>query len=301
MTMKKIAINWLFCLVTVYTFGQDSCRYVADKKVCYEISTTKMLVKSETLDVNDITKALQNTVAGSLKNIRHLTFPFDGIFLVEMENTSKENMLELIRQWHFREDVLSASPIYLDEYGEDADGYTNELFVKLKSKDDYPVLQQYTEAYYIEIKPDRFGEINYTLTLPSNSEKNTLDIANELYETGFFRYAEPEFIIFGKLGEGNNNIYFPDQWKLRKESSLFTVYPNPANDVLYIEIDRQTNSPACELNIYSLHGSKAFQTATNGNKAEINVSVLQNGIYFLHLHDISSGKQDIKKIMIKHE
>ncbi|MDR2773880.1 MAG: T9SS type A sorting domain-containing protein [Tannerella sp.] len=292
--MKKIIIGMLFCLAAVYTFGQDFCYYVGNEKVCRGISVTKMLVKSD-LDITNIENALQNTVAGSLKGI---VFLQKGILMVEMENTSKENLLELIRQWHSREDVVFVSPVCVDEYGGEAGGYTNEIIVRLKSTDDYSVLQQYAEAYSItDIKHDAsFNEFHYILTLPSNSEKNALDIANELHETGFFEYATPELILFGQLdGGGDNNVYIPDQW-----DGSFTVYPNPAGDVLYIEIGRQMDNPACELNIYNLHGGKAFQTVTNDNKIEINVSVLQNGIYFLRLYNISSGKQEMKKIVIKH-
>ncbi|MDR1380596.1 MAG: hypothetical protein LBJ47_03850 [Tannerella sp.] len=32
----------------------------------------------------------------------------------------------------------------------------------------------------------------------------------------------------------------------------------------------------------------------------MNVSVLQNGIYFLHLYDSSNSKQETRKIVIKH-
>jgi hypothetical protein len=262
-----------------------------------------MMLKLENLDANDLTNILQNTVAGSLRK----TVPLiEGKFYVEMENASKENLWELIRQLHSREDVIYASPVFSDENGDDAGYYTNKAVVQLKSKDDYSVLQKYAEAYCItEIEPDKFEELNYILTLPRNSPKNALDIANELHETGFFEYVKPDLNFFGQLGDnGNNNPYFPGQWEIRKESSPFTVYPNPASDVLYIDIDRQaisSGNPACEFHVYSLNGSKALQTATNdGNKVKINVSVLQNGIYFLHLYDISSARQEIRKILIKH-
>jgi hypothetical protein len=257
-----------------------------------------MLIKPEPdkLDENGIKNALQNTVAGSLIHICSLS---DGMFMVEMQNTEKENILELMHQWSAREDVLSVSPVYLDEYGEIAGGYTNKIVVRLKSKDDCPVLQKSAGAYSIkDIKPDEFDELVYILTLP-DARKNALQIANELHETGLFQYAVPDLVIFAKLG--SNDTYFTNQRGPRNESSLFTVCPNPANDVLYIDIDRQTmDNPACEFSMYSLNGSKALQTATNGNKATIDVSVLQNGIYFLHIYDTLSGKQEIRKIVIKH-
>jgi hypothetical protein len=179
------------------------------------------------------------------------------------------------------------------------------IFLRLKSKDDYPVLQKSAEAYSVkDIKINEFDEFNYYLTLPPfsfviNKQKNALDIANELQETGFFEIAVPS--LFGELVRlGTSNTWL-DQRELRNENSSFTVYPNPANDVLYIDIDRQAmDSPACKFYIYNLHGSKAFQTTTNSNKVEINVSALQNGIYVLHFNDISRHKQETRKIVMKH-
>ncbi|MDR1407219.1 MAG: T9SS type A sorting domain-containing protein [Tannerella sp.] len=293
--MKKIIISGLFCLVTVYAFGQDFCWYLFEKKKCYEVSATKMLVKSEKENTACIKKALTNTVAGSLKKIDYLS---DGVFMVEIQHSGKENMLELQHQCSAIEGVLSVSPVFFDEFGDEAGGYANEVVVMLKSKDDYAVLQKCAEVYQInDIRPHEFDELKYTLTLPRNARKNALQIANELYETGFFYFSEPNFILFARTDSND----YPDRRELRNENSPFTVYPVPAGDVLYVDINRQVaDSPSCEFHIYSLNGSKALQTAANGNEVRINVSVLQNGIYFLHVYDISNGKQETKKIVIKH-
>jgi hypothetical protein len=302
--MGKIIIGWLLCLVTVYTSGQDVCRYYYnDEKICVEVSATKMLVKSKNVnDVAGVQNAIKNTGVGNLKNIADLGY---GLFLVEMENTGRGDMWALQRQLRSREDVIYTSPVFGDHHGS---GYTNEVIVMLKSKDDYPVLQQCAEAYSIkDIKLNDFNDRIYIMTLPHNAQKDAMQTALELHETRLFEFAEPNLITL--FPYANQNTYIPDQRELQKKGSPFTAYPNPANDVLYIDIDRQaipsgysTANPACKLNMYNLHGGKVFQTATNsGNKVKINVSVLQNGIYFLHLYDVSSGKQETKKILIKHE
>ena len=297
MTMKKAIISWLFCLVTIYTCGQDFYLYYQGEKVCYKVSASKMLVKPERLDANDLKCALKNTVAGSIETIMPLS---GGEFLVEMENTSMENMMKLIHQWHSRKNVIYASPVHVYEDGEAAGAYTNRLVVRLKSKGDYPVLQKCAGAYHItEIKNNEYDRLKYMLTLPRNTQKNIVDISNEWYETGFFEFATPDFIIFAQSGDGgNNNPYLPDRRGQGDEGSPFIVYPNPAKDVLCIDMERQTSF---EYNVYNLHGRKALPTGTNDNNVKINVSVLQNGIYFLHLHDISSARQEVRKIVIKQE
>jgi subtilisin family serine protease len=184
--------------------------YLQGKKVCYKVSATKILVKSEKMNAESIKKTLTNTVVGDLRKIESLS---DGVFLIEMQHTGKENMLKLQRQLSAGEDVLSVSPVFLDEYGDEAGGYTNRITVRLKSKNDYPVLQKYAGAYRItDIKPAEFDELKYRLTLPRNTQKNALEIANELYETGFFELASPVCVAFAKLG--SNDTYFSKQWAL---------------------------------------------------------------------------------------
>ena len=44
MNMKRIILSLLFCIVTVYLYGQDLYMYVGGHKHSYQISTSKMLV-----------------------------------------------------------------------------------------------------------------------------------------------------------------------------------------------------------------------------------------------------------------
>jgi hypothetical protein len=207
--MKKIIISWLFCLVTVYTFGQDVCRYFRGQKISHKVSATKMLVKVKKSDITDIKKALLNPVVGKLENTYDLG---DGLFLIEMKNTGKENTRELQRQFSSREDVIFTSPVFGDEPGS---GYTNEVIVRIKSKDVYPVLQKYASIYHIkDIRTGKYlNPETYILTLPHNSEKDAMQVALELYETGLFLSAEPNGIHLFPFA--SNDTYFPNQWGLK--------------------------------------------------------------------------------------
>jgi hypothetical protein len=160
--MKKMIFGVLFCLIAVYIFGQDINMYLQGQKVSYKVSATKMLVKLKTRDVTGVKKALQNPLAGNLKKIEGVG---RGLFFIEMEKTSKEDMRELQHQFNSREDVIYTSPVFGDG---DETGYTNEILVIVKSKDDYPVLQKYAGVYHIkDIRTDKYlGANTYNLTLP---------------------------------------------------------------------------------------------------------------------------------------
>jgi hypothetical protein len=109
MMMEKVIFSWLFCLVTVCLSGQDVYMYFRGENICYEGSATRILEKSTTLDIPGIENALQNPVAGSLKEVYNLG---DGLFLIEMQHTDKEDMWELQRQVGSREDVIFTSPVF---------------------------------------------------------------------------------------------------------------------------------------------------------------------------------------------
>jgi hypothetical protein len=287
--MKKILIACLFCLIAVLSFGQEYCYNAQGEKVCPEISETNFGIYSVKLNKTDIQNALQNTVAGNVKTIDD--FGGSGLFDVEMDNSNREKIVELVRQWNAREDVIFASPIILDSRGEKLAVITNEVIAMLKSNDDFSSLQKLAEDYQIidiQLEPLSSSR-TYILTLAHNAAKNAMETAIELYHTGLFEYTEANRIFAWTLS--NNNPYYPG------ENIPFTVYPNPVNDILQVET---TDNAAFEMAIYSLQGAKMLQTVTTGNKTSIDVSNLSDGIYFLQIYNLSNSKRGMKKIVIKH-
>ena len=94
----------------------------------------------------------------------------------------------------------------------------------------------------------------------------------------------------------------------QKPTSPFKVYPSPANDVLYIDIDRQaiiaknktTNNPTCEIRLYNSSGVLALHTTSGSNKVQLNISKLPDGIYVVNLFDGTDSKPEVQQIVIKH-
>jgi hypothetical protein len=296
--MKKMIISLLFCFVTVYLSGQDFCMYVRGQKICHEFSVSKMVVKSEILDIAGIGNVLQNTVAGNLEEITDLLF--DGLFYVEMQNVNMENMQELIRQWNSREDIIYTSPVFFDERSIEGSTYTNEILVRLKSIDDYPVLQKSAALYHInDIKPSGIDEWTYLLTLPHNPEKDAAEVSIELYETGLFEYAQPNIITlwpFGIYPNGNMTV-------ILERTTVF--HPNPVNDILYVDLEKfvhtkNKTSASCDIRLYDSQGKIYRQTKATDGTVEFSVSNLPNGIYFLNIYNESISKPETHKIIVKH-
>jgi len=95
--------------------------------------------------------------------------------------------------------------------------------------------------------------------------------------------------------------------------SPFTIYPNPVNDILYIDVDQQAiidsqstgssvnKNPICEFRLYSMTGAMVLQTTSGNSRVQLNVSSFPNGMYYLHLYDnVTSGNPEIKAVIIKH-
>jgi hypothetical protein len=299
MTMKKVVISWLLCLVTVYIFGKDVCYYYFEEKICYKVSATRILVYSETLDITGIESALQNPVAGNLKNVYVLG---TGLFVVEMEHTSRDDMWEIQRQLSSGEDVIYTSPVFGDM---PSSAYSNKVLVNLKSKDNYSVLQEYAEVYSItDIRTEEYLGA-YILTLPHNSEKNAAEIAIELYETGLFEHAEPDFLIlcpfewcpFGpEEPEGNMNIA-PEEQAI--------VFSNPVSEMLYIDLEKVVRTQnktvvSYDIRLYSSLGVMCRQAKVRGGTVEFSVSNIPDGIYFLNIYAGSASKPETHKIIVKH-
>ena len=85
------------------------------------------------------------------------------------------------------------------------------------------------------------------------------------------------------------------------EFSFLNLKPNPATDAAFIEF--YSPKPAgVKMNLLDMVGRKIYvenMVATNGiNKTELNISALQNGIYFVNFE--VDGRNFSKKLIVQH-
>ncbi len=66
-----------------------------------------------------------------------------------------------------------------------------------------------------------------------------------------------------------------------KSKSCISIYPNPANDFITIQI--RNNSGLAQIAIYQLNGFQKLNTETSQNEVKIDISDYQNGIYVLKI------------------
>jgi hypothetical protein len=71
-----------------------------------------------------------------------------------------------------------------------------------------------------------------------------------------------------------------------ENSSFFIVllYPNPANSTVWIS--SETNLENISYKLIDIKGSLILSGKINGNKHEINIDALLNGVYFIHFDNL---------------
>ena len=74
-----------------------------------------------------------------------------------------------------------------------------------------------------------------------------------------------------------------------------SVYPNPVQDILFIELSGE--SEKTEIEIYSIGGQKLMKSSFNSNTYQLNVSELPQGMYLMKL--TCGGKMTVKNVVVK--
>lgn len=137
-------------------------------------------------------------------------------------------------------------------------GLSDYLYVKLKNPSDFAVLQQKAaENNLTIIEQNPFMPLWFTLRCTHNTLENTLNIAKNLFETGFFASAVPDLLtedtlLFSTSTVCANDTNFVDQWGLQN-----------------------SNDPDIDINICDAW------SITEG--IGINVAVLDTGIELTHI------------------
>lgn len=79
-----------------------------------------------------------------------------------------------------------------------------------------------------------------------------------------------------------------------KQYESVSIYPNPARDNVYLKFTQNTNA---SIRIMDISGRIINEEQMSGNSKSINVSNLQNGIYYILIDN--DKKQPIRKMIIK--
>jgi hypothetical protein len=190
----------------------DFFRYVNDEKHYFETSSNKVIVKvGEKVTESDIENFFQKNTPLKVCDISDC----NEFKLVRFCNSSRNAIIQLVNQLKTNETILFVGHVVIDETGRETAALTNQINLRLKEGEDFPILQKAVAAYDIgKVEQDEFDSRTYLLIVNYFSEKSALQIANELHETELFEYADPNLILFIRYAI-TNDTHFSHQWDLR--------------------------------------------------------------------------------------
>lgn len=106
-------------------------------------------------------------------------------------------------------------------------------------------------------------------------------------------------IIGGAMASSASTSFFVDDVTVEghavsilSSTPSFKIYPNPATDLVKIEMDGEYN-----VNMYDITGKKVVEQNNLLNASEINTSALKSGVYMLEV--VQGDKIQTKKIVIE--
>ena len=99
--------------------------------------------------------------------------------------------------------------------------------------------------------------------------------------------------LFGEIAEDPIEPELPnDTTYIKEQSTSLQVFPNPANDILFIEAEVEIE----EVVVYDVFGRQQKLSAISGQQSVIDVSELNAGIYIIK---INTKEGNIVKQFIK--
>ena len=214
----------------------DYFYYYKGNKIPLTLNENKVVV-SIPKDCGDITER----VLASTRTLDKISDEYFDIFLILKSDFNKVTMLDFWAE-DAKSVILSSS--YYTENKEEICA-TPYLNVRLKKEEDIDLLTSYAEQYKLNIvKNSPLMPLWYILNITPDSEKNTLECANALYESGYFEASVPDFAYDVKIEEPYRP--FVEEGKVWKVGDVTSGNPVQHVDYYYFEGDTIIDGITCK-------------------------------------------------------
>ena len=255
--------------------SQEYFYYYGGNKIPLKLNTDYIYVSAEInkrlpsvgntkhINVDTISESYLNRIKGvSNTQVRHNASINLG------SNLSEKEYFEIISNLTKNEDVIVAPSFDLDGDRLELSEY---FYVCLKQLSDTILLfNKSMETNVRIVAQDQFMENWFTMAVTENSQLNSLEAANVFYESGLFKYAEPDFRIEDPLL--SNDPKYPQQWGLKNTGQsggivgmdinvepAWNNYTGEGIVVAVIDQGVQLDHPDLQENIYYI----SYDTETN--------------------------------------
>lgn len=187
--------------------AQQYGSYLNGKKTYYTPGTSRIVIKAaNALAFMKLGNSLSSLGIKSMHEVAALP----GVVIVDVSpNKTPSDISQLITALKSHAEVTQATPVFVTPDGKPLGSVTDEVIVQLKSTTTPTQLQQFLKQTGANLKKQyEFDKNTYYLTI-DKSKGDAMTLANTLFETGLFDFAEPNFIYFATID--TNDPLYPNQ------------------------------------------------------------------------------------------
>ena len=207
---KSFMMISFIILCSIHTIAQtDFYYYFQGNKIPITLNEDKVCVS--------IPKYCEKTSERVRENVKVLSKIKDETFDIYVITQSDFEKLTSLESWAKDSKSIIVTPNYRTTDATEV-FMSPYLNIQLKKEEDIDLLTSYAGRYGLEIvKQDPLMPLWYILVLTQNCDKNTLECANELFESGDFASSVPDFCSEDLTC--SNDPMFNLQWGLNNSTN----------------------------------------------------------------------------------
>ena len=205
-TSKKILLMFVYIIsCSIYATAQKDFYYYKGEKISLTLNENKVVI--------NIPKTYDEASERIRTNVQVLNTIADEAFDILVISRSDFEKLASLDFWEEDATSVILTSSYYTEDNEEVFS-TPYLNVKLKKEQDIDILNSYAEEYGLRIVKNMPSmPLWYILALTLDTKKNTLECANELYETGYFAASVPDLYFDESFDETTIQRIIPTKTK----------------------------------------------------------------------------------------
>ena len=225
---KKLKIFLTFSLLigiislAGFIFNNNSLTnyyYYKDKPMYLNLRMDKIFIKTkQTLTTDELRTTLNKypQIASVTKMDANEKMQFIDL-LVPVTASGIDNLIKELNQ---NPQIDYSSPVYspVDGSGNKVlQGLIDEILVQFKPSVSENKINDYLKSKNLTVVQslNLTGGTSYVLKVSKDAGMFSIDVANEVYNTGLVNWAEPNFYYSGLLCYTPNDVFYPRQWSIK--------------------------------------------------------------------------------------
>lgn len=210
--MKKIINVLVVLIISISMFAQTDYYYFKGQRIPLTVNPKKVNIISMAIGPQFAPAVNPNALPAGLEV--EAVIPGNPYNMCVIENkTSNIALLHNYLNYIVNPNYNIVLPCYYDYNGKEL-FTTNKIYIELKNSTDFIKLQSVISVYnLLIIRQNKYMPLWYTVSITKQTPYNTIQMANILYELGYFLSVEPEF-RFNAKESISWDTYVGEQWGL---------------------------------------------------------------------------------------